>query len=130
MNKDILIGIIIGIIIGIFIMVILYYFNYIFCPSIDNIAQILIRQSARWLVASQQDKSPLIAMLHSMYGFGYFMALKEIATEDTINKYVNVKKFEKELNNALDNSTTTVAKNCPQYASELNLYFAKIAGDI
>ena len=75
-----------GIIIGIVITYIMYQINTFYCPSIDNITQILLRQSGRWFVASQQDNSPLISLLHSIYGLGYFMALKEISTENTINK--------------------------------------------
>jgi hypothetical protein len=95
----------------------------------DNI-QKLLRQSARWLTASLQDKSPLISMLHAMYGYGYFMALREIATDNEINKYVDLKIFERELVAAMDNATKKVSGVCPQYANDLNKYFAKIAGDV
>jgi len=90
----------------------------------------LIRQSGRWLVASQQDKSPLISMLHAMYGWGYYMALKEFATDNMINNHVNSKEFENQLNTALDLSTQKVISVCPSYSSDLNLYFAKVAGNI
>jgi hypothetical protein len=99
-------------------------------PNNDDHIQKLLRQSARWLTASLQDKSPLISMLHAMYGYGYFMALREIASENEINNYVDLKLFERELVAAMDNATKKVSSGCPQYASYLNKYFAKIAGDI
>jgi hypothetical protein len=119
-----------GIIIGIVIYYIIQSFNNYYCPSNDYITETLVRQSSRWLVASQQDKSPLISLLHSLYGFGYFMALKEIMDENTINRFVNTKKFEKELNNTLDITTKKVVSVCPQYANELNNYFGKLAKDL
>ena len=119
-----------GIIIGMVIAYIMYQFNTIYCPSIDNITQILLRQSGRWLVASEQDNSPLISLLHAIYGFGYFMALKEISTENTINKFTNAKLFEKELNETLDINTKKVVNACPQYANNLNTFFAKFAGNM
>ena len=58
------------------------------------------------------------------------MALKEIMDENTINRFVNTKKFEKELNNTLDITTKKVVSVCPQYANELNNYFGKLAKDL
>lgn len=124
--NNLIIGILIGIIITIFLMKI----NEIICPSVHEIVKKLVRQSGRWLVASQQDKSPLISMLHAMYGWGYYMALKEFATDDMISDYVNPKEFEAQLNGALDSATQKVVSVCPTYASDLNLYFARVAGDI
>jgi len=103
------------------------------CPkSLERIANILIKQSARWSAASGQDKSPLISVLHANYGMGYLMALKDILSPSEIEKYtkINIKKFEKEINNAQDNATMMTSKNCPNYASNLNLYLAKIAREV
>ena len=41
----------------------------------------LIRQTARWTAASQQDKSPMISLLHANYGAGYLQALELIAAD-------------------------------------------------
>ena len=119
-----------GIIIGIVIFYILNSINLWLCPSKNHITQVLLRQSGRWLVASEQDNSPLISLLHTLYGFGYFMSLKEIVDEETINKYVNTKEYEKKLNDTLDLTTKKVVSVCPQYANDLNVYFGEIAGDI
>jgi hypothetical protein len=43
----------------------------------------LVRQSARYAVAAQQDASPVIAVLHANYAAAYFYALKEFASEFT-----------------------------------------------
>ena len=41
----------------------------------------LVRQSARYAVAAQQDESPVIAILHANYAAAYLYALKEFATD-------------------------------------------------
>lgn len=52
--------------------------------------QALIRQIARWTVASQQDTSPMIALLHANYAAGYLQALELITTEQEINQFMNL----------------------------------------
>ena len=47
----------------------------------------LLRQSARWALASQQDKSPLIALLHANYGAGYLSLNK--SDNNRINRFIN-----------------------------------------
>lgn len=100
------------------------------CPkTIENIIKKLIRQTARWSTASQQDKSPLVGVLHANYGVGYLMALKDIATPAKIKEVtnINMQKFESEIINQQDKATLYAAKNCPNYTKHLNLYLAKIA---
>jgi hypothetical protein len=52
--------------------------------------QKLIRQTARWATAADQDTNPYIKNLHANYAMGYLMALKEIYTESEINLYGNI----------------------------------------
>ena len=50
----------------------------------DNIIKIMVRSCARWAVASLQDKSPLIAVLHANYAAGYLWALQDCFTDEEI----------------------------------------------
>lgn len=46
------------------------------------IIRTLYRQAARWAVASAQDDSEIIRVLHANYATGYLWALKDIASTD------------------------------------------------
>jgi hypothetical protein len=50
----------------------------------------MVRQCSRWMVASEQDESPLISTLHANYGTGYFWALKDIARNDEIKSATEI----------------------------------------
>ena len=96
----------------------------------DNI-QKLVRQTARWATAAQQDESPLIALLHSNYATGYLWALKDIATASEINKSagIDMKRFEKHITDIQDTVTQKIVKKCPQFSGEVDLYLSTIAGE-
>jgi hypothetical protein len=126
-----LIKIIIILLIGVFIG---YHNSYrtviLNCPqTISRIINILTRQTARWSSASNQDKSPLVAVLHANYGMGYLMALKDIATPQQIKSVsnINMQKFESEIVKQQDKATLYAVKKCQNYADHLNMYLAKIA---
>jgi hypothetical protein len=91
----------------------------------------LVRQTARWATAAQQDQSPLVALLHANYAAGYLWALKDIATETEINKVagINLKQFEEHIVNVQDMTTKKVLKACPSFAGEVDLYLSTIAGE-
>jgi len=91
----------------------------------------LVRQTARWATAAQQDASPLISMLHANYAAGYLWALKDIATPTEIHKAtgVDLKRFEEHIVNVQDATTKKVIKACPQFKGEVDLYLATIAGE-
>ena len=91
----------------------------------------LVRQTARWATAAQQDASPLISMLHANYAAGYLWALKDIATPTEIHKAtgVDLKRFEEHIVNVQDATTKKVIKVCPQFKGEVDLYLATIAGE-
>ena len=75
----------------------------------------LVRQSARWTIASEQDENPYIAMLHANYGAGYIFALRSIATDAQIKNATNldVVKLEREILKVQDNSFVKLARVCP-----------------
>jgi hypothetical protein len=90
--------------------------------------RILTRQASRWSTAAKQDKSPLIAVLHSNYGAGFLWALKNIATGEQIKSAtgIDIKKLEREIVDIQDETTTNMSKICPKYAPESS-YLSKVA---
>ena len=90
----------------------------------------LIRQASRWSVASKQDKSSMIAVLHANYGVGYLWSMKDILSDNEIEKYGNIdlNKFENEILEIQDKSTKYMAKLCPSYAPEPS-YLSKLGGE-
>lgn len=98
----------------------------------SEIIKKLIRQTARWSIAAQQDKSPMIAVLHMQYSVGYWWALKDIASQYEIQNIsdIDVKKFEKKILDLQDNITKNLVKVCPQFARDIDNYLGIIAGNI
>lgn len=82
------------------------------CP---HDVQALVRQTARWAVASQQDTSPMISLLHANYASGYLQALELIATEDEINKYTNLQRLRDKVYSIQDKAARHVVATCPNY---------------
>src|SRR6056300_1408437 len=91
----------------------------------------LIRQSARYAVAAQQDASPVIAVLHANYAAAYFYALKEFATESQIHNAtgIDVKKFKEHVINVQDMVTRKTSEKCPDFVGEVDIYLAQISGE-
>ena len=98
-------GILIGTIIGLLLMFIINQIVSKCWISNDTkkfhnkIINKLVRQTARWATAASQDDNPVIAVLHANYGAGYLWALKDIATNDEIEKTekIDMKEFEKNI---------------------------------
>jgi hypothetical protein len=115
-NKYLLISLII--LIGILI----YNMNKTdFTSSSKKSIIILVRQASRWSTAAQQDKSPLVSLLHANYGAGFLWALKDIATDKEINSAIpelDIKKFTKKIVDIQDMSTKNVTNVCPQFVGE------------
>ena len=90
----------------------------------------LIRQSARWATAAEQDNNSMIAVLHANYGAGYLWALKDIFSEKEIMEYANVDvlKFKEEIVKVQDTATKNMIKLCPDYAPEKS-YLTKLGGE-
>lgn len=91
----------------------------------------LIRQSARYATAAQQDASPLIATLHANYAAAYLYAAKDIATDYQIHNAtgVDVIKFKEHIVNIQDMVTKKTVEKCPEFSGEVDLYLATIAGE-
>ena len=91
----------------------------------------LVRQSARYAVAAQQDASPVIAILHANYAAAYFYALKDIASETQIHNAtgIDVKKFKEHVTNVQDMVTKRTSEKCPEFVGEVDIYLAQIGGE-
>jgi hypothetical protein len=91
----------------------------------------LVRQSARFATAAQQDESPLVSVLHANYSAGYLWALKDIATPRQIHNAtgVDINKFEEHISNVQDMVTKKTLKRCPEFAGDVDLYLATIGGE-
>lgn len=91
----------------------------------------LVRQSARYATAAQQDKSPVIAVLHANYAAAYLHALKDIASESQIHNAtgINVKKFKEHVINVQDMITKKTTEECPEFAGRVDIYLAEIGGE-
>ena len=91
----------------------------------------LVRQSARYAVAAQQDASPVIAILHANYAAAYFYALKDIASESQIHNAtgIDVKKFKEHITNVQDMVTRKTSEKCPDIVGEVDIYLAQIGGE-
>ncbi len=97
----------------------------------ERIVKTLIRQGARWATAADQDKSPLISTLHANYATGYLWALKDILSQNDIEKYggIDLMKYESEILKIQDKTTINNAKLCPGYAPE-KTYLTSLGGEI
>lgn len=92
----------------------------------------LIRQGARWYKGYQNDKNPLIAVLHSNYAAGYLWALKDIFENEEIEEYLGGRearlKYEAAILKAQDGATRQAVQVCPEYTDALD-FMSKIAGE-
>jgi hypothetical protein len=88
----------------------------------------LVRQTARWATAADQDENGYIANLHATYAMGYLMALREIYTDVDIERYsgVDVRKFENEISMIMDNAIKKLVIECPN-GQPKNRYLASIS---
>lgn len=94
-----------------------------------DMIQKLLRQAARWSIAAEQDELPMIAVLHANYGAGYLWALKDIASNEEIEKItgMNMMKVEKEITRIQDEATKKVYMACPQYGPDTSSYLVKVS---
>jgi len=91
----------------------------------------LVRQSARYATASQQDASPLVATLHANYAAGYLFALLDIATPTEIHEAtgIDLKKFKTHILAVQDMTTKKTVQVCPQFRGQIDLYLSTIGGE-
>jgi hypothetical protein len=99
--------------------------------NMNSAIEKLVRQSARYAVAAQQDASPVIAILHANYAAAYFYALKDIASESQIHNAtgIDVKKFKEHVTNVQDMVTRRTSEKCPDFVGEVDIYLAQIGGE-
>jgi hypothetical protein len=99
--------------------------------KIDQVIQVMVRSCSRWAVASLQDRSPLIAVLHANYAAGYLWGLQDCLTDDQIHNAtgIDIIKFQKSITRVQDISTRRLVSVCPSYASDLDSYLSKISGE-
>jgi hypothetical protein len=88
----------------------------------------MARQAARWSTAADQDKNPMIALLHANYGAGYLWAMQDIATSSEIEKATGMdwKQFRAAILAAQDNATRRLASLCPGFSPQ-QTYLTRIA---
>ena len=91
--------------------------NSVMNGDLDKEIKTLVRQASRWTTAAQQDKNPMISVLHANYGAGYLWALKDIATQSQIEKAAGLEllKFEKEITDVQDAATKRMIAVCPEF---------------
>lgn len=99
---------------------------------IKNIIKILVRSCARWSLASLQDTSPLVAVLHANYASGYLWALREIFTDTEIYNAtgINIIKFEKRITDIQDKATKKMMVVCPKFSTGIDIQLAKLGGNL
>ena len=106
---------------------------FLFFPKNKNGSNIkkLMRQSARYATAAQQDDSPIIATLHANYAAAYLWTLKDVANARQIhqNTGVELKTFEEHILNVQDMVSKKVVQKCPEFAGDVDLYLSSIAGE-
>ena len=92
----------------------------------------LTRQCSRWLIAAQQDESPLIATLHVQYGMGYLWAIKDITTTTEFKNATGLDFliFENRATTIQDKISKQIIKACPQFSGDIDKYLGRIAGEI
>lgn len=75
----------------------------------------LYRQSARYGVAANQDKSEIIALLHANYAAGFLFSIKELITPDQFKKATGTDfmEFQKKIQVIQDTATRRVVRKCP-----------------
>ena len=91
----------------------------------------LVRQSARYATAAQQDRSPVIAVLHANYAAAYLYALKDVYTDSQIHNAtgIDVRKFTQHVVNVQDSVTKKTTESCPEFVGQVDVYLAEIGGE-
>ena len=131
MYNDILIGVILGVLL---IFSLIEIRNKCFIKDdtttfLYKKIKIFVQEATNWSLASTQDKTPIIAVLHANYGTGYLWALKKLATAQQIKNAtgLDILEFEKEIVQIQDEVTMKAVKACPNFAPNKKSYLSKIA---
>ncbi len=113
-------------------VIVLAIFVYLYYTKVHSTPiKKLVRQTARYATAAQQDDADLVALLHSNYASGYLQVLKDFATPQEIHNETGIdfKKFENSILQVQDSVTRRALKNCPQFSGEVNKFIGIIAGE-
>jgi len=120
------------ILIIIFIIILLIIYNYFVKKSttnnLDDVIKKLLKYSARYASAAEQDNNALIAILHANYATGYLWALKDIASDNKIEMVtgINLDKYEKEIMRVQDKINQRIIKKCPKLLPNIS-YLLKVS---
>ena len=81
----------------------------------DQAVRSLYRQSARYVVASLQDESEVIRVLHANYAMGYLLAIKDVTTDVDFERITGERltDFEDKVVAAQDVATKLLIKQRP-----------------
>ena len=94
----------------------------------------LIKQSARWLLAAQQDNSNLVALLHVNYAVGYWWALKDTYSDYEIDLAIGGsiyrKRYQEKLLQTQEEITKKISNDCPQFIGEVDPFLATLGGNL
>lgn len=79
-----------------------------------TIVKTLYRQCARWAIASTQDNSEMIKMLHANYATGYLWAIKDIISNEEFKKITgkDLKDLEEIIISIQDKSSKMLIDKC------------------
>ena len=120
------------------IVLIFGYFIFVYLKKLckdgkdkSRIISRIMRGSARWALASKQDKSPLVAVLHANYGCAYLWALKDVFNDYEIRSAtgIDVIQFQNKITDIQDTATKRMTNLCPAYASGIqDTILSDIAG--
>lgn len=70
---------------------------------------------ARWSTAATQDENPVIAVLHANYGVGYMMVLKDIESDEALERILNIQDIRSvfdEVQKIQNKATLNLASHC------------------
>lgn len=104
---------------------------HLFPINPKNPASILLKQTARWTLASEQDKNPLIAVLHANYAAGYLYALRDIMSDKDIENVTNVSvmKIQHRVQQVQQDATMRALRYCPNFSTQLNDELSLLGGE-
>jgi len=82
--------------------------------DLDHIVMTLYRQTARWALASVQDNSQIIKVLHANYATGYLWAIKDIISTQEFERITgeNFLQFQNKIVSIQDEATKKLVDIC------------------
>lgn len=108
-----------------------FVISHLFPINPKNPASILLKQTARWTLAAEQDKNPLIAVLHANYAAGYLYALRDIMSDKDVENVTNVSmmKVQQRVQQVQQDVTMRALRYCPNFSTQLNDELALLGGE-